>query len=235
MPRIKEEDKSSFCIDCLYIFDSLKKYHSRDRCNPCYQKLYMRGKMPTKEIQTHCKVCAAEYDSINAKGKPVTRGAKGLCKSCYTKSIKPKKQCEQCDNQMLSGSKTGLCIVCRQLKRQIEGKRSWKKKVKPLPCIDVEIYESIRRLLVRFKFGNNSIVDNFRVIDAYVDVCENPVFLDTLAEEAQVVEMLRYLKKVYDFNKEVREAKLELEKKKAEHKNKYYKYKKKSEEVKINI
>jgi hypothetical protein len=202
--------------------------------------------MPTKETQTHCKVCAAEYNSINAKGKPVIRGAKGLCKSCYTKSIKPKKECIQCGNQMLSGTNSGLCIVCRQLKRETEGKRSWKKKVKPLPCIDVETYESIRRLLVRFKFGNNDIVDNFRVIDAYVDVCENPVFLDTLAEEAQVVEMLRYLKKVYDFNKHEKENRLKIEKKKEEdrleaerkkkeYKAKYYKYKKKSEEVKINI
>ena len=244
MANIKPEDKSSFCIDCLYVFDSLKKYHSRDRCNPCYQKLYLKGRMPIKEAQTHCKLCNMEFGSINARGRGVNKGPRGLCKTCYCRSVKPKKQCEQCGNEMLAGSNTGLCIVCRQLKTA--SKRPWKRKEKALPLLDAESYEVIRRLLVRFKFGFNDIVDNFRVIDAYLDVCENPVFLDTLAESAQVVEMLRHLKKVYDFNKHEKENRLEIEKKKEEdrleaerkkkeYKAKYYKYKKKSEGVKINI
>jgi hypothetical protein len=60
-----------------------------------------------------------------------------------------------------------------------------------------------------------------------MDLYDNPVFLDTLTEEAQVVEMLRYLKKVYDFNKEDRVNKLEQEKKKADFRSKYYRYQKK--------
>jgi hypothetical protein len=154
--------------------------------------------MPIKEAQTHCKLCNMEFGSINARGRGVNKGPRGLCKTCYCRSVKPKKQCEQCGNEMLAGSNTGLCIVCRQLKTA--SKRPWKRREKALPLLDVESYESVRRLLVRFKFGFNDIVDNFRVIDAYLDVCENPVFLDTLAEGAQVVEMLRHLKKVYDFS-----------------------------------
>jgi hypothetical protein len=233
----KLENKSLFCIDCLYVFDSLKKYHSRDRCNPCYQKLYIKDKLgdKKKEVSTTCSICNAEYGSINEKGRAVIRGPKNCCKKCYSKSKKPKKECENCGNTMLAGSNTGLCVVCRELKRENNTnlKRKYTKKVIPLPFLDVETYEAVRRLLVRFKFGNNGIVDNFRVVDIYMDLYDNPVFLDTLTEEAQIVEMLRYLKKVYDFNKEDRVNKLEVEKKKADFKKKYYKYQKK--EKKVNL
>lgn len=230
------ENKSLFCLDCLYVFDDFKKYHSRDRCNPCYQKLYIKDKLgdkKKKEVSTTCSICNAEYGSLNEKGRAVIRGPKDKCKKCYSRAKKPKKECENCGNTMLAGSNTGLCVVCRELKRSESGKRKYNKKVKPLPILDIETYEAVRRLLVRFKYGNNGIVDNFRVVDIYMDLYDNPVFLDTLTEEAQIVEMLRYLKKVYDFNKEDRETKLELEKKKAEKKSKYYKYQKK--EKKVNL
>lgn len=230
------ENKSTSCVECGYVFDEFRKYHSRDRCNPCYQKSYLRdrlGQKKTKELSTTCSICNAEYGTINAKGRPVVRGPKNCCKSCYSKSKKPKKECEQCGNEMLAGSNTGLCVVCREVKRLENGKRPWKRKPKPLPLIDIDSYENIRRILVRFKYRNNGILDNFRVVDAYMDLCENPVFLDTLTEEAQVIEMLRYLKKVYDFNKEDMKEKEELVKKKAESKAKYYKYQKK--EKKVNL
>lgn len=35
-------DKSTFCIDCLYVFDEFKKYRSKDKCNTCYQKSYQK-------------------------------------------------------------------------------------------------------------------------------------------------------------------------------------------------
>jgi hypothetical protein len=233
MKRLRIKEKSSFCIDCEYVFDEIKKYHSRDRCNPCYQKLYIKGKLGIirKEIETNCSLCGNEYGGLNSKGRAVMKGSHGLCKTCYCRSRKPKKECINCGNMMISGSNTGLCIVCKELKRSETAKRGWKRKVKPLPYVDPETYETIRRVLVRFKFGNNNLVDNFRVVDAYVDLCENPVFLDTLTEEAQVVEMLRYLKKVYDFNKEGRIANLAIAQKKAEFKKKYYKYKKKEKTV----
>lgn len=230
----KLENKSLFCIDCEYVFDDFRKYHSRDRCNPCYQRLYTKGisaKYKRKEVETNCKLCSAEYGTINAKGRAVLKGSQGFCKSCYAKERKPKKECENCGNVMLAGSNTGLCVVCRELKRGEGRKRSYIRKVKLLPFVDEETYETIRRLLVRYKFNTNTIVDNFRVLDVYMELYDNPVFLDTLAEEDQVVEMLRYLKKVYDYNKENRNELLEVEKKKADFKKKYYKYQKKEKKV----
>ena len=235
MKRSNIKEKSPFCIDCEYVFDKNRPYHSRNRCNPCYQRVYLRGEMSflykAKEVETNCSLCGAEYGTINHKGRAISKGSHGLCKPCYAKERKPKKECIECGNMMLVGSNTGLCAVCKENKRISKNRRGYVRKIKPLPHLDPETYEAVRRLLVRFKFGNNNLVDNFRVADIYTDLFDNPVFLDTLAEEDQVVEMLRYLKKVYDFNKLDRDVKLAVIEKKAEFKKRYYKYKKKENKV----
>lgn len=225
--RLRTKEKSSFCIDCGYVFDDFKKYHARERCNPCYQKLYTLKRFPAKEKETNCNRCGYEYGTVNEKGKAVIKGSKGSCKSCYTKDRKPKKECTNCGNMMIAGSNTGLCEVCKELKRAEGGRRGYNRKVKPIPFLEPETYEAVRRILVRFKYNNNSLVDNFRVADLYMEVNDDPILLDTLTEEAQVIEMLKNLKKIYDFNKEDRANKLIEAQRKAAHKAKYYKYQKK--------
>ena len=235
MKRSRIREKSPFCIDCEYVFDKNKPYHSRDRCNACYQKIYLKGKMSfmykDKKVETNCSLCGAEYGSINHKGRAIIKGSHGLCKPCYVKERKPKKECTICGNMMLTGSNTGLCAICKEEKRITTNRRGYVKKIKPLPHLDIETYEAVRRLLVRYKFGNNTLVDNFRVADIYMDINDDPVLLDTLNEETQVIEMLKNLKKVYDFNKIDREAKLAEIKKKDEWKKRYYKYQKKEGKV----
>jgi hypothetical protein len=234
MTRYRTKEKNTSCDDCGYVFDNNRKYHSRGRCNPCYQKLYNKGKLPvkaTKVLETNCSRCLSEYGSITDAGKVISRGPKSLCKSCYSKEKKPKKECSKCGNMMLAGSNTGLCIICREDNKNTDGKRRYNRKVKEIPFLDNETYEGIRRILVRFKFGTNNLVDNFRVADLYLDVNEEATLLDTLTEEAQVIEMLKNLKKVYEFNKENRELRLEEVRKKADHKKKYYKYKKKEKNL----
>ena len=224
--------KSKSCEGCGYVFDDIKKYHSKNRCNPCYQKDYVKKSLPTKkDKETNCSECNGKYGTLNDKGKAIVRGPKGLCKKCYGRNKKPKKECIECGNMMLAGSNTGLCAVCKERKRAEKGGRRWVKKVKPLPVLDIETYEAVRRLLVRYKYGTNTLVDNFRVADIYMDINENSILLDTLTEEVQVVEMLKNLKVVFDFNKENRTEKLLEEKIKAERKAKYYKYKKKEKKV----
>lgn len=243
MKRLNIKDKSSFCIDCEYVFDIHKPYHSRDRCNPCYQKIYLKGKMNLlndKPKDINCLLCGVEYGTLNDKGRAVRKGSHSLCKTCYTRERRPKKECIQCGNMMLIGSNTGLCAICKEEKRISANKRGYAKKVKPLPQLDIETYEAVRRLLVRFKFGSNTLVDNFRVANIYMDINNDPVLLDTLNEETQVVEMLKNLKRVYDFNKLSIEAKLlaiknkaeKKAKRKAEYKLNYIKYQK---ELKTNI
>lgn len=192
-----KENKSPFCIDCQYVFDKYKKYHSQDRCNPCYQKFYVNKNRigRPKQLNESCVKCLFKFDTLNEKGKPVLRGSKGMCKRCYHRTSKATKICNECGNEMLNGSRSGICAVCR-LNRPTKRKR---KEVK-IPLVDKEQFELIRRLLVRYKVGHNTMVDNFRVVDIYMDVNDNPIVLDTLSEESQIVEMLRNLKTVFDYN-----------------------------------
>ena len=92
--------------------------------------------------------------------------------------------------------------------------------IKVNKTIDVhyENYELIRRLLVRYKLGINTPVDEFRVVDVYLDIKDAPAFLDTLTERTQVVEMLKTLKETFDYNLKVRQE----ESKKPLSKNKSY-------------
>jgi hypothetical protein len=202
MPVI--ENKSTFCVDCLYVFDHYKKYHSRDRCNACYQKMYVKdsgkGYIKKEKIdKTNCVKCNGEFDTLNEKSRPIKRASNGLCRSCYTRGRKPTKICKKCGNVMMVGSLTGLCAVCKLNKEPLPGRRVKKKKIN-IPEVDKEQFELIRRLLVRFKVGHNTMVDTFRVIDIYMDVNNNPILLDTLSEEAQLVEMLKNLKMVFHYN-----------------------------------
>ena len=201
-----KEDKSPFCLGCQYVFDEIRKYHAQNRCNPCYQKLYIDNKFDKvygvkgrpRQRNLNCVKCDAEFDTLNSKGKAIKRGSKGMCKTCYCKSFKPSKFCNSCNNEMMKGSNTGLCPVCRLNRSQERKKRPIKIKLPPI--VDKEQFELIRRLLVRYKVGHNTIVDTFRVIDVYMDVNDNPIILDTLSEGAQLVEMLRNLKEVFDYN-----------------------------------
>ena len=61
---MRSEVRSPFCIRCNNQFGNYLKYHSKDRCNPCYQKDYALNKDsggikdgPKKLKETNCKVC----------------------------------------------------------------------------------------------------------------------------------------------------------------------------------
>lgn len=210
-----KEDKSTFCIDCNYVFDDEKKYHAQDRCNGCYQKLYVRNKIVKiygtagrpKHQGTKCSCCGFDYETLNNKGKVVKKGPKNMCKRCYTRSNKPVKICKNCGNEMLKGSSTGLCPICKLNKPSLR-----KKKEPELPIVDKEQFELIRRLLARYKVGHNTPVDTFRVVDIYMEVNNNPILLDTLGEESQIVEMLRNLKAVFYYNLDKVDVKSKKEK-----------------------
>lgn len=198
-----KEDKSEFCVECNYVFDSIKKYHAQDRCNACYQKSYLERRIEkiygpngkSKDKEPNCSCCGFQYETLNNKGKVVKRGPKQMCKTCYTRSNKAIKICKECGNQMLTGSKTGLCPICRFTKPILRTRKEPK-----LPIVDKDQFELIRRLLVRYKVGHNTLVDAFRVADVYMDVNNNSILLDTLNEETQIVEMLKNLKSIFDYN-----------------------------------
>jgi hypothetical protein len=144
-----------------------------------------------------CLKCNGHFNTLNEKGRPIRRASNGLCRSCYTRGRKPIKICNNCGNIMINGSFTGLCPVCKLDKSKSKKTRS---KKTGIPEVHKEQFELIRRLLVRFKVGHNTMVDTFRVIDIYMDVNKNPILLDTLSEEAQLIEMLKNLKNIFHYN-----------------------------------
>lgn len=197
MGRQLKEEKSPFCLGCDREFGDELRYHSRDRCNACYQKFYAINKGVVKSYvktikSTSCKECNKEYGSLNEKGRKVTKASNGYCKTCYYRKRKGNsKTCIKCGNIMRLSSINNLCKPCKANKRK-----------KSKQIVDRDTLELIRILMVRYKFGNNTLVDNLRVVDVYMDLNDNAIQLDTLTEESQVVEMLRNLKSIYDFNKE---------------------------------
>jgi hypothetical protein len=98
---------------------------------------------------------------------------------------------------MLKKSCVGLCVLCKT-----KTSTNPRAKKEYIPKVNKEDFETIRRLLAKYKLGRNTMVDTFRVIDIYMDINGDPIMLDTLSEEIQLVEMLRNLKKVFDFNNE---------------------------------
>lgn len=192
-------DKGTHCSECKKKFTKELPFWAQHKCNTCYQRLYRQGQMlkARKSKATHCSSCNGEFDKLNERGKPIRRASRGMCKRCYHKEGKPSKVCVMCGNIMLTKARSGLCAVCKLDNSTV---RTKKKRIKPLPLVEREQFELIRRLLARYKVGHNDLVDNFRVADIYMDINDNPILLDTLSEASQVVEMLRNLKLVFDHN-----------------------------------
>ena len=208
--------RSLFCVDCLKEFGTDASYCAQDKCSPCYQKSYNKKKIGRpKSKETKCINCELEFGTLDERNKPVRKGSKKMCKRCYTKQNKPTKICKECGNEMLNLSVLSLCGVCK-LKRPVKRTR----KSAEIPRIEYENFELIRRLLVRYKLGMNNQIDDFRVVDVYLDIKEAPAFLDTLSERSQIVEMLKTLKETFDYNLKL--DKEEAIKKPQERKNKAY-------------
>ncbi len=203
MIRIKNKDKPSNCEGCNLKFGDELKYHSRGRCNRCYQKAYLdkdyvKEKYKTNKTNTHCVECSAEFGTKNDKGKNITKGAKGHCKRCYMRLFlkRATNTCNGCGNEMIA-KRLSLCPLCKQKESSA---KKWKRKERLPHIVDDETFELIRRLLVRYKIGHNNFADAFRVADVYMDISDNTNLLDNLREDYQIVEMLRWLKTTFDYN-----------------------------------
>ena len=229
-------DKASHCEGCKKEFNDEFKYHSRNRCNPCYQRAYLDERYPTKKYKINdikdCIECKQAFGEKNAKGKIVRKGSRGFCKRCYMRIFTQigTKTCTGCGNEMTT-KRLSLCPVCKM--NELSSKK-WKRKTRPPHIVDTETFETIRRLLVRYKIGHNNFADAFRVADIYMDIADNSNLLDNLREDYQIVEMLKWLKETFDYNLELlkkrREAEAihrEIQRVKIERKIKYFKFDKK--------
>lgn len=212
--------KSPNCIDCGVIFsEEGTKRHALNRCQKCYShEKYKNIKAfspRVKEEYTHCRTCELEFDTLNHKGRLIKKGSLGYCVSCYTKlynNRKEKRHCAKCNNILVNTTRD-ICKPCYRIKRDeflranpsARKTESDKNKVKAEKVVlDYEQFELIRRLLTKFKLGQNTSVDMFRVADIYLDIFNYDVFLDALSEKDQVIVMLKRLKDIWDKNNELK-------------------------------
>jgi hypothetical protein len=221
MTRHRITIKASHCEGCQKEFNKDFPYHSRNMCNPCYQREYNQKKNEPKKINSvvACIICNLNFGSLNHKGKLVRKGAQNHCKHCYANIFNKLKSstCKGCGNEMIT-PRLSLCPVCKQ--NEMGSKRWKRKKRSPHIIDDREIIEMIRRLLVRFKYGTNTQVDALRVIDVYLDISDNTNLLDNFREDYQLIEMLRWLKLTYDYNIDLLNKRKEAERIKQERWNK---------------
>ena len=214
------KERSLHCIECLGNFGYNLQYWAQDKCNRCYQRLYLAGKITLvdskrkKQLKpTHCIECKLEFQSLNSRGRLVRRGQAEHCKSCFHKKNKPVMICENCNAQLLKKTTTKLCHLCKIQRGIDNGSRVYTNKINKPTEIERKDFELIRRLIIRYKLGMNNQIDDFRVVNIYLDIREAPAFLDTLTERTQIIEMLKTLKETFDYN-------LDLIKNKPKSKNK---------------
>ena len=207
-------NKATQCEACKKEFNEQLKWHSKNKCNPCYQKAYLDEKYPVKRTNIKsqsCSKCQAEFGSKNAKGKEIKKGSRGFCRRCYMQLHHQisTNTCKGCGVELIA-KRLSLCPICKG--HEMSSKK-WKRKVRPPHIVDNETFELIRRLLVRYKVGHNNYADAFRVVDVYMSISDNSNLLDNLREDHQIVEMLKWLKQTFDYNLQliIRRKEAELE------------------------
>ena len=201
------------CSKC----DEVKVIRSRGLCNQCYYIEWYygdEGKIP-KTKQDFCTECNRQIDSIDHKGKVITRGNLTLCKTCYGRDYKSRKTdiCSKCSIKMVRATSKGLCNFCinemNEMKETMDTsdllltgrqKKKEKNSKKEMPvgiAITKKQREEIRRLLVIYKNGLQTLVEPFRLVSLYVEIYSD-VELDAYTEQSQVIIVLRTFKKLFD-------------------------------------
>ena len=191
------------CKDCEHPFTTDRPYHAKERCTNCYIKMWQKEKRAynkrPKEIKT-CVECGISIGELNKKGKLCDVLIKQRCRPCYAKYNRNQlcDRCEKCGVQFITGSSVCLCLSCRPKSRYSKAEIGYKD-------LNVEQLSMMLTLFRRYKNGTNTPVDNFRVVDLYLDIYDRGAFVynssltfDGYEEESQVVLMLRSLKMIYD-------------------------------------
>jgi hypothetical protein len=206
------EQKCSKCSE-------IKEIRSRGLCKQCYYiEWYYGGEEPKRKVkqkQDFCVQCNREIDSIDHKGKVVTRGNSTLCKTCYSRDYQNRKTdvCGNCNIKMSRATVKGLCNFCiNEMNEEKEimdtsdllltgrQKKKDKNSKKEMPvniAITKKQREEIRRLLVIYKNGLQTLVEPFRLVSLYVELYSD-VELDSYTEESQVIIVLRTFKKLFN-------------------------------------
>lgn len=186
--------KSKNCIGCGLLFGDGVKWVAKDFCMKCYNKNYnLKNKV---EKPPNCKGCGLIWGSINRRGNIVKRATTIFCSSCYPRIKDQSNKCLKCGDIIRA-----IHEMCKQCKMEDQPKYGVTKANDQMR-MNRETYESVRRLLSRFKVGSQTPIDHWIVLDLYLSLFGYDVYLDQYAEADQVYKMLRKLKNTWEWNKD---------------------------------
>jgi len=179
-------------------------------CTNCYNTdLRNNGSIRDIKRASNCTVCQRTIGSIDKEGKIVDRGNSKMCRYCYQKDFRDRLSnvCGKCNITLAKKTSRGLCKFCikEEMEKELELRKGKSKtyiknkKKKEMPQIPLTWHqrEEMRRLLVVYKRGYQTLVEPFRLVSLYVELYSD-VELDSYTEESQVIICLRTFKKLFD-------------------------------------
>jgi hypothetical protein len=165
-----------------------------------------------KEKPTHCGDCKRSLCDV-------IRGARGRCKTCYQRWRMGNgfTKCQGCGIPTPTKPLIPYCRMCRKLgnikesgkdvhadfnllRNKLE-KRLYKKRIDQKQNIiepSNDIRERTKYVLLKFKYGNYSLVDIYKLISVYIDIWGTETAIDNYDLESQLIFMLKRLKMFWD-------------------------------------
>lgn len=207
-----KRDTVDNCKVCNMDFTKDKTlYVAAGMCKKCYSSHRYTQTFRVKPLTDtgFCKRCELEWGSINHKGKEVKKSSNNLCRNCYHKVYRQmNKLCSVCNEIILNKTAKNVCSRCFvpvAIKRLKNPKAKLDKMIKNNNYQPTKNdYESLRKLLNRFKCGVNTQVDPFITIDFFISFITGEGGLskyEGMDADAQIIYMLKDLKEVYELYK----------------------------------
>jgi len=202
----------SNCEKCSLDFtqeENSDKYIAKGMCKNCYWKTHYEENYKVKKVDLgFCSSCNVKWGDINKKGH-VVKKVGTLCQNCYSIIYRKKdKICVVCLTPILNKTTRDVCKRCFV---PVGDKRKKEKVTRISKVIKnndykptSEDYETLKRLLVRYKLGICSPVDPYIVLDFYITLVIGEGKLspyEAMESEDQITYMLKDLKEVYDLYK----------------------------------
>lgn len=169
--RLSKKVKLDNCQDCNKTFNE-KNRGSRGRCKMCYQR------WRNKNGYLECKGC----------GTPTpTRPLIPYCRMC--------RRLGKIENYSEDNA-PDFNIIRRKLEQRLSRKTIEQKQNILDPSISIK--EEAKYVLLKFKYGNYSIADIYRLISIYIEIWGLEAAIDNYDIESQLIFMLKRLKMFWD-------------------------------------
>jgi hypothetical protein len=193
------------CSECKREFGEGLKHSAKGMCAFCYKSKWLEKKYAERATCIDCNVI------FNPNNKQTDLASNGRCRRCYDKWRKTnlKYECVSCGDPIPNGSIKAKCSKCN-LENKLNTERRYAMnmgvQVGHITHINKDQFESIRILMTRWNRGMFTPVDTFRVALLHESVfgsIGSSWGHDTKSPEIQSFIMLKELKSIWLFNKDL--------------------------------